>query len=345
LSGFLEQQQLQEPTPTEQAAPMLEALCHAAASLQDIHRSTPPTEGSDERWLLLPSARVNDDGRAVSTQLLKLRLWVTPRLEAPCAWFEHLGEGVALTMVAIPAGSFLMGSPPEEQDRELNEGPQHRVCLEGFWISQGAISQAQWQQVMGSNPSHFTRNRVDRDPRPVERVSWNDAMTFCNHLRQQTGRRYTLASEAQWEYACRAGTTTPFSCGGTVISELANSDGNHPYGDSPVGEFRAQTSPVGQYPANPWGLHDMHGNVREWCLDEWHDNYEGAPGDGSAWVDSETMTPSSGGEKGRLLRGGSWFNFPRFCRSAYRFHLEPDYAGYNFGFRVVCLPQDPSLNT
>ena len=198
---------------------------------------------------------------------------------------------------------------------------------------------------MGSNPSSFTLKRVDGDQRPVEMVSWNKAMEFCYALSQQTGRPYTLASEAQWEYACRAGTTTPFSCGGSVISELANCDGNHPYGDSPVGEYRAQTSPVGRYPANPWGLHDMHGNVQEWCLDEWHDNYEGAPGDGSAWVDSETMTPSSGDRKKRLLRGGSWSDDPGDCRSAYRSHRGPDLAFDVIGFRVVCLPQDPSLNT
>jgi formylglycine-generating enzyme required for sulfatase activity len=173
----------------------------------------------------------------------------------------------------------------------------------------------------------------------VEQVSWLDAMEFCHRLSQRTGRHYTLPSEAQWEYACRAGTATPFAFGATLTAELANYDANTSYVDGPKGEYRQQTTPVGMFPANAWGLQDMHGNVYEWCLDHWHASYEGAPADGSAW-----LKPSATDEEERLLRGGSWYNGPRNCRSAYRDRLLPVIASYHVGFRVVCLPQGPSLN-
>jgi formylglycine-generating enzyme required for sulfatase activity len=219
-------------------------------------------------------------------------------------------------------------------------------------MAQSPITQAQWRQVAGwqereaerwgrelnPNPSDFG-DQADSDQRPVEQVSWHDAMEFCNRLSQRTGRYYTLPSEAQWEYACRAGSTTPFAFGATLSAELANYDATITYGDGPKGEYRQQTTPVGMFPANAWGLHDMHGTVWEWCLDHWHDSYEGAPSDGSAW-----LTPSASEEERRLLRGGSWSSLPRNCRSAYRNRYLPDFAFNYVGFRVVCLPQGPSLN-
>ncbi|MFN6338333.1 MAG: formylglycine-generating enzyme family protein [Cyanobacteriota bacterium] len=340
LSGFLERRQLLEPLETKRAAPLLEALCQAAAALQSIHRSEPPTHDDEPRWLLLPSAMVDAAGRAVCTELVRLRLWATPRLEAPGAWFEPLGEGVALTMVAIPAGSFLMGSPPEETGHSGKEAPQHQVTLEGFWMSQTPITQAQWRQVMGTNPSRFQGNRADGHQRPVEQVSWQNAMAFCQQLSDLTGRTYTLPSEAQWEYACRAGTTTPFHFGGTVISELANFNATQSYGEAPRGGNRGETSAVGLFPANGWGLHDSHGNVWEWCLDAWHDSYTGAPDDGRAWLDRNAET----GQSARVLRCGSWNIYPGNCRSAYRSLGRPDYAVNYVGFRVVCLPQGLSLH-
>jgi formylglycine-generating enzyme required for sulfatase activity len=174
----------------------------------------------------------------------------------------------------------------------------------------------------------------------VERVSWLEAMEFCSRLSQRTGRSYTLPSEAQWEYACRAGTQTPFHLGDTISSELANYDGDYSYADGPKGIYREQTTPVGMFPANAWGLHDMHGNVREWCLDQWHGNYNGAPTDGSAWVDYAEGEKTKESVRSRLLRGGSWNDFPRFCRSAYRNNNHPDFRNFNIGFRVCCLPQD-----
>jgi formylglycine-generating enzyme required for sulfatase activity len=338
LSAFLESHQLLEPLETERATPLLEVLCQAAAALQDIHRRQPPTSDDEPRWLLLPSATVNDDGRAVRTELVRLRLWATPRLEAPGAWFEPLGDGEALTLVAIPAGSFWMGSPLEEPRRLDDEGPMHQVNLEGFWMGQTPITQAQWRRVMGTNPSQFQGLRADRDQRPVETVSWNEAMSFCEKLSQLTGRFYSLPSEAQWEYACRAGTSSPFHFGGTVISNLANFAATQSYGEAPPEGRRGKTLAVGLFPANGWGLHDLHGNVREWCLDSWHDSYRGAPDDGRAWVSEGSQQPR------RLLRGGSWDLNPRYCRSACRYLGRPDNADFDVGLRVVCLPQGPSLH-
>jgi len=166
-------------------------------------------------------------------------------------------------------------------------------------------------------------------------------MEFCKRLSQRTGRHYTLPSEAQWEYACRAGSTTPFAFGATITTDLANYDGNYTYSDGPKGVYREQTTPVGMFAANAWGLQDMHGNVWEWCLDHWHDSYAGAPSDGTAWVDSEAEKSGAS----RLLRGGSWYFNPWNCRSACRLLTLPGLAGSNVGFRVVCLPQGPSLNS
>lgn len=251
-----------------------------------------------------------------------------------------LGNGVSLPLVRIPAGEFLMGSPADEQDRSDDEGPHHRVRVGEFWMGQTPITQAQWRAVMVSNPSYFS-NQPDSDQRPVEQVSWRDAMAFCQRLSERTRRYYTLPSEAQWEYACRAGTTTPFHFGDTITPKLANYDGNTTYANGPKGEYRKQTTPVGLFPANAWGLKDMHGNVWEWCLDQWHGSYAGAPADGSAWVDSEDEKSGTR----RLLRGGSWIIILGDCRSADRYLLGPDIAIDYVGFRVVCLTQDPSLNT
>jgi formylglycine-generating enzyme required for sulfatase activity len=155
---------------------------------------------------------------------------------------------------------------------------------------------------------------------------------FCRRLSNRTGKRYGLPSEAQWEYACRAGTTTPFHFGAMITSELANYDASESYNGSPTSEPRQETTDVGIFPANEWGLHDMHGNVWEWCEDDWHDNYEGAPEDGSAWVESDRKTSN------RLLRGGSWGISPEYCRSACRISHSRINRYFNFGFRVSCMP-------
>ena len=253
-------------------------------------------------------------------------------------YLEELAEGVAITMLQIPAGAFLMGSPEKEAERRNREGPQQKVKLRSVFLGQTPVTQAQWKVVAGWRK---VARDLDPDPskfkgasRPVECVSWEESMEFCQRLRQRLGRFYSLPSEAQWEYACRAGTTTPFAFGETLTTDLANYDGNYTYGSGPKGRYREETSEVGRYPANAWGLQDMHGNVWEWCLDIWHDSYNGAPCDGSAWV---SMSDES---SIRLLRGGSWGHFPRFCRSAFRGWSRPDARYYGWGFRVCCLPQD-----
>ena len=251
---------------------------------------------------------------------------------------EQLAPDVSLRLIQIPAGRFLMGSPPEELERSADEGPQREVALPEFWLGQTPITQAQWRVVAGwpkverelaKDPSEFKG-----DGRPVEQVSWHDAMEFCRRLSQRLGRTFSLPSEAQWEYACRAGTTTPFAFGETISPELANYDGTFAYANGPKGVNRGATTPAGNFPANAWGLQDMHGNVWEWCLDHWHESYSGAPSDGSAWLSSP------GVDAERLLRGGSWVDSPWICRSAYRVRNHPVYRGMSVGFRVCCLPQD-----
>ena len=271
--------------------------------------------------------------------------------------FVEQAEGLELPMVRIPAGSFVMGSPEGEPERQEREGPQHKVQLGEFLMGRTPITQAQWRAVvlwqppegeqwerkLEASPSRFSKE-ADSDQRPLEQVSWEDAMEFCSRLRQRTGRYYTLPSEAQWEYACRAGKSTPFAFGETITPELANYVGTVSYGNGPKGEYRKQTTPVGMFPANAWGLQDMHGNVWEWCLDDWHESYEGAPVNGSAWVDGAEGKSTKGKEERKLLRGGSWGINPWDCRSARRHRFRPGLAGLFIGFRVVCLPQGPSLN-
>ena len=258
-------------------------------------------------------------------------------------FLEELGNGVTLEMVSIPGGSFMMGSPESEQDRYKDEGPQHRVTVSAFFMGRCAVTQAQWKVVaalpqidreLDPDPSRFKGSE-----RPVEQVSWLAAGEFCRRLSQKSGREYCLPSEAEWEYACRAGTTTPFHFGETITTDLANYRGTDnekygwsgSYGQGPKGICREETTSVGHFKvANAFGLYDMHGNVWEWCADQWRSSYEGSPADGSAWIDSENDNHS------RLVRGGSWLNHPGDCRSAYRFHYAPAVRYVFIGLRVVC---------
>ena len=271
---------------------------------------------------------------------------------------SRVAGGILLPMLHIPAGRFLMGSPANEPDRHNDEGPQHEVQLKEFFLSQTPITQAQWRAVAKwqrreHEDGELWPEALDPDPveklekaerflgerRPVVNVSWHDAMAFCQRLRLRTGKNYTLPSEAQWEYACRAGTTTPFHFGDTISTKLANYNGNQVYGNSEKGEYRQQTMDVDSFPANPWGLHDMHGNVWEWCADRWHSNYREAPEDGGARINEKTKETKNEMNR-RLLRGGSWVASPARCRSAYRYDDFPGYRSSGIGFRVCCLPQD-----
>ena len=259
------------------------------------------------------------------------------------AYKEELPQGVELTMVEISAGNFLMGSPSGEEGRDDTEA-QRRVTVPALRMGRFPITQAQWKVVAGlekverelnASPSKFMG-----PDRPVESVSWHDAIEFCRRLSRHTKRNYILPSEAQWEYACRAGSTTPFHFGETLTTELANYDGNSTYGQGPKGTYREQTTDVGSFPANAWGLQDMHGNVWEWCLDRWHPSLAKGPTDGSAWQEPAPELAKEDQEDWRLLRGGSWNSHPANCRSASRNFLPPALRFYNFGFRVCCLPQD-----
>jgi formylglycine-generating enzyme required for sulfatase activity len=226
-------------------------------------------------------------------------------------------------MVLVPGGSFLMGSPENELDRASDEGPQHRVTVPNFYIGKYEVTQAQWRAVMGSNPSQFKGDNL-----PVEKISWHDAKNFCRKLSKMTDKGYRLPTEAEWEYASHAGTTTPFAFGSSLSSEQANFNGNFPYGGAPKSVDRRKTTRIGSFAHNDLKIYDMHGNVWEWCEDVWHENYSGAPTDGSAWL-------SGGNTSLRALRGGAWNNKGSDCRSSNRAGLGPDVHNYDVGFRVV----------
>jgi formylglycine-generating enzyme required for sulfatase activity len=237
---------------------------------------------------------------------------------------EDLGGGVILEMVYVPSGNFQMGSPSNEVGRFESENPQHPVRVGPFFMGKFLVTQKQWEAVMQTNPSHFKGAN-----RPVEQISWHEASEFCQRLAQKTGKPYRLPSEAEWEYAARAGTTTPFHFGETITAELANYDATHTYASGTKGLYRRETTPVGSFLPNALGLYDLHGNVWEWCADPWHDNYEGAPTDGRVWE-------SGGDPKYRVLRGGSCGNHPRNCRASDRGRGLSDYWYFAIGFRVAC---------
>ncbi|MEM9272302.1 MAG: formylglycine-generating enzyme family protein [Cyanobacteria bacterium P01_F01_bin.143] len=263
---------------------------------------------------------------------------------------ERLSSDVTLEMMAIPGGKFFMGSPLGEGDDD--EKPQRKVTIQPFFMGKYPVTQAQWQAVMGNNPARFKDNLL----KPVERVYWHDAVDFCEKLSTKTGRKYRLPSEAEWEYACRAVISPkgyrsaydqltvnseeltveqwnekyhqPFYFSETITSNLANYNANYTFAKEAPGEYRKTTTAVGTFPSNKFGLYDMHGNVWQWCADNWHGNYEGAPIDGTAWT--------KGGDNNLfLLRGGSWLNNPNHCRSANRYSNRRDVIYHDVGFRVV----------
>ncbi len=237
-----------------------------------------------------------------------------------------------LEMVAISGGTFLMGSPENEPDRSNRESPQHEVTVVPFFMGAYPITQRQWRVVaefpqvereLEPDPSRFKRLN-----RPVERVSWYDAVEFCARLSDFTGHQYRLPSEAEWEYACRGGTTTPFHFGETISSELANYNANSAYNGGPIGEYQEKTTSIDYFGiANSFGLTDMHGNVREWCQDHWHKDYMNAPTDGGAWLTIDD-------DSERVLRGGGWSFEPDKCRSASR-GSHKGVLRSNIGLRVV----------
>ena len=244
---------------------------------------------------------------------------------------EELADGISISMIHIPGGEFLMGSPAAEADCEDHERPQHQVKLRSFFLGQTPVTQAQWEVVacwpkqgidLKQKPSRFRGGN-----RPVEQVSWEEAIEFCRRLSDRKQLNYTLPDEAQWEYACRATKTTPYAYGETLAPDLANYDSGSAYSFGPMGTFRQETNEVGIFPANTWGLQDMHGNVWEWCLDVLHDYPSELLGKGQQQRRFERQDH-------RILRGGSWFNIPSLCRSASRRYMHAWELSYNIGFRL-----------
>ncbi len=253
---------------------------------------------------------------------------VPPRSSNSKSYTENLGNNITLDLISIPGGTFMMGS--NEYD---NEKPIHKVTLQPFFMGKYQVTQAQWRVIANRNdlkvkidlkpdPSYFKG-----DQRPVEQVNWYEAVEFCDRLSKLTGRQYQLPSEAQWEYACKAVTSHQ-----SPVTKYSFGDD-----ESKLGEYAwynensgSQTHPVGQKTPNNFGLYDMHGNVWEWCLDDWHSNYSGAPNDGSAWLIEKDSQYA-------VLRGGAWCSNYDYCRSAFRFNyfFGRDYHSLNIGFRFV----------
>jgi formylglycine-generating enzyme required for sulfatase activity len=254
---------------------------------------------------------------------------------------QPLEPNLNLEMVYVPSGILRMGSPRTEVGHEPNESPMHWVALSPFFIGKFPITQAQWRAIaqlpkinkpLDPNPSEFQGAN-----RPVENVSWYDAVEFCDRLTNKTGINYRLPTEAEWEYTCRAGTKSPFCFGETMTSEIANYDGTYPYGFGAKGEYRQQTTTVGSFEApNSYGIYDLHGQVMEWCADPWHDNYVKAPNDGKCWQEPDEETDLEANY--RVLRGGSWFNVAGRCRAASRHRYGADIWLNHVGFRVALFP-------
>lgn len=293
-------------------------------------------ESDDLETFEFETITVNHRGKIIKQETKQAQYFIET-LQSP---YPNEIPDVTLEMVAIPGGTFIMGSPEEEGDDY--EKPQHQVTLQPFFMGKYPVTQGQWKFVarlpqvnseLEPDPSHFKGDNL-----PVEQVSWYDAVEFCERLSVYTGKNYRLPSEAEWEYACRAGTTTPFSFGETITAELANYDARNTFFEEPKGEYLQKTTPVGQFPPNIFGLYDMYGNVWEWCLDDWHHDYKDAPTDGSAWFHS--LNDNLYQRKGfTMLRGSSWYDYPENCRSASRHYLNRagrDNYDDTIGFRVVC---------
>jgi formylglycine-generating enzyme required for sulfatase activity len=292
------------------------------------------------------------------TVVVDLKGNVTGKHKGQARYFiEDLGCGVSLEMVQIPEGELLMGAPEHELRHRSNEKPQHRVRVPSFFMSKFEITEAQWYMVrrmlsvncelsdieavhwFGNGPGIWVAAYLSslfylkRKNLPIRKVPWKEALEFCSRLSVKTGRIYRLPTEAEWEYACRANTSTPFSFGETIIPDIVNYRGTDPYGEAPKGKYRNKPIPVGSLKvANPFGLYDMHGNLWEWCQDSWHNDYNGAPSNGSAWENPEET-------QYRVQRGGSYRDYGFLCRCAARWRGSEEAneynVGANVGFRVV----------
>jgi uncharacterized protein (TIGR02996 family) len=310
---------------------------------------------SDETaWLALADAleESGQSAQAELTRLLRRRCAETePHVQEllqggvrPCV--PERTNSIGMRFVLIPPGTFLMGSPDDEDGRNAAEGPVHEVEISRpFYLGTHPVTQAQWRAVMGDNPSHFCATGggkdsvkgMSTDDFPVESVSWEDVAVYLDRLsalekESEAGRKYRLPSEAEWEYACRGGAAfyQVFHFGNSLSSKQANFSGNDPYGGADKGLYLERTCKVGSYPANAFGLHDLHGNVWEWCND-WYarDYYASSPR-------RDPLGPSEG--SGRVIRGGSWADDGQGCRSAHRGDYAPAYRNDYLGFRLALVP-------
>ncbi|MBD2677506.1 MULTISPECIES: formylglycine-generating enzyme family protein [Nostoc] len=302
----------------------------------------PIPELQDSDWQINPIASRTTSLRSFQFETAKLipqprfmRLgsrWVIERHQQQGILFdERLERQINLEMVRIPDGSYWMGTANDEGD--YRQRPQHRVTIASFFLSRFPVTQAQWRAIskttkvrieLNSDPSYFQGDNL-----PVEHITWFEAIEFCERLQLQTGKPYRLPSEAEWEYACRAGTETPFYFGETISPQLASYDASKRYGSGPKGRESKQTTEVGSHnAANNFGLDEMHGNVWEWCADHWYEDYINAPEDGSVRITNNRAAP-------RVIRGGSWINEPNICRCAYRNGVPPSNKVLTIGFRVA----------
>jgi uncharacterized protein (TIGR02996 family) len=243
-----------------------------------------------------------------------------------------LTNSIGMTFALIPAGSFLMGSPPDEEERHDDEAQHQTTLSRPYYLGIYPATQTEYQAVIGSNPANFRRQRPGRRAYPVEHVSWTDAVAYCEKLtalpeERAAGRVYRLPTEAEWEWACRAGTTTAFHFGSSASSRQACFDGNAPYGGAAKGPVPRKTRAVGSYPPNAWGLYDMHGNVANWCAD-WDGEFPA-----EVLLDPVITTPGTY----RCVRGGAWSFLGRYCRAAYRNHSTPSNRTHFCGFRVLLV--------
>jgi formylglycine-generating enzyme required for sulfatase activity len=255
---------------------------------------------------------------------------------------KEISNSIGMKLVRIPAGKFVMGSPVTEAEREAGEEPHEVAITRPFYLGIHPVTQGQFEQLMGKNPSFFHRRNGGSLDHPVEQVKWDQAREFCAHLsalaaEKKAGRTYRLPSEAEWEYACRASTTTPFNVGDALSSKQANFNGNFPYGGAEKGPFLGRTAKVGSYPPNAWGLFDMHGNVYEWCND-WYDPdyYKKSPKENPRGPEKGAVPTGFDNYFFVVVRGGCWLDEGRACRSARRFRLQQSEPYRWTGFRVAC---------
>lgn len=351
----------------------LELLSVSADNNTPTSPAAAPATHEEEEWRAQPKVPTNAANTkanpAVGLGALPLRSFefevvtvnstgaITNRRKGQSRYCSEQVNGVDLELVELSGGTFLMGNTDSEAEKvkkeyERNgmkaedaatysqwEVPRHSVSVPTFFMGKYEVTQGQWRAVsrlpkinrdLVSDPSRFKGDSL-----PVEQVSWEDAIEFCARLSRETGRTYRLPTEAEWEYACRGGMTTTFYLGDTITPELVNYNGNYPYGSAAKGTYRETTTAVGSvgYP-NAFGLYDMLGNVWEWCMDCWHESYDGTPTDGSSWE-------SGGNASRRVLRGGSWRYPAASCRSAYRNWSSPEHRFILVGFRVVAGVRTP----